>query len=119
MEVLLQRWSTAAPHLLATRVVWQALASAAASKLLTKCEAGWYSSLAGRLLQHVIGTLERLYSVYEESTRQVGWLAAWWLGAGWLAWGRGGRWNVRCAALGRLGQLGRLRWGGWGGWGRW
>ena len=108
MEVLLQRWSTAAPHLLATRVVWQPLASAAASKLLTKCELGWYSSLAGRLLQHVTSTLERLYSVYEESTRQVG--LSCWAGRQGACWGTGGLGWQRCWATGRMGRLGTRPW---------
>jgi hypothetical protein len=77
MEILLQRWTTSAEHLQAARVLWQPLTAAAASKLLTKTEQGWYSALASRLLQHITSNIEQMYALYEDSIHTVRvWAAA-------------------------------------------
>jgi hypothetical protein len=76
MEVLLQRWTTSAEHLQAARVLWQPLAAAAASKLLTKTEQGWYSALASRLLQHITSNIEQMYTLYEDSIHTVRYLSS-------------------------------------------
>lgn len=56
-------------------MLWQPLTAAAASKLLTKTEQGWYSLLASRLLQHITSNIEQMYALYEDSIHTVGYWA--------------------------------------------